>query len=439
MSKHMKYGAAAIAVLTATFGLGAVASATEGYFQHGYGVKQKALGGAGVAHATDAMSLAINPAGMVHVKRQFQAQVSAFSPRRSFTGSGGPSFTPGGEVESGSNWFPVPGMAYAQPLDNGAVFSLAVYGNGGMNTSYAPDLANPACASPPLPASTGVFCGGSTGVNLNQLFVAAGYSFPVSDNVAIGISPIFVLQQFEANGLAAFSYDMFGNPLTIDPTALTNNESSYSTGFGVRLGIEVALSDNFRIGAAYQPSINMSEFDEYAGLFAEQGDFDIPSNYTIGAAFDVNENTTILFDYRRINYTDVASVSNSPVAMAQFGSDNGPGFGWDDVEAYKLGIEWAANDEWTWRAGAAFNNNPISPVGVTLNILAPGVQEQHYTGGFSYEINERNSFDFSFMYSPESTVSGIEITPAGPNPGHQIELAMNQFDVTFGWTYTFGD
>jgi len=76
---------------------------------------------------------------------------------------------------------------------------------------------------------------------------------------------------------------------------------------------------------------------------------------------------------------------------------------------------------------------------VTLNILAPGVQEQHYTGGFSYEINERNSFDFSFMYSPESTVSGIEITPAGPNPGHQIELAMNQFDVTFGWTYTFGD
>ena len=34
------------------------------------------------------------------------------------------------------------------------------------------------------------------------------------------------------------------------------------------------------LGLSYQTRIFMSEFDKYAGLFAGQGDFDIPSNYT---------------------------------------------------------------------------------------------------------------------------------------------------------------
>ena len=40
----------------------------------------------------------------------------------------------------------------------------------------------------------------------------------------------------------------------------------------------------------------MSEFDEYAGLFAEQGDFDIPSNWVIGIAIKPTENLDIAVD-----------------------------------------------------------------------------------------------------------------------------------------------
>ena len=41
--------------------------ATNGYFAHGYGTKNKALAGAGVALPQDAMIAATNPAGMVWV------------------------------------------------------------------------------------------------------------------------------------------------------------------------------------------------------------------------------------------------------------------------------------------------------------------------------------------------------------------------------------
>jgi hypothetical protein len=47
-----------------------VALATDGYFDHGYGVKAKGLGGAGVAFAQDSIVSATNPAGSGRRRRQ---------------------------------------------------------------------------------------------------------------------------------------------------------------------------------------------------------------------------------------------------------------------------------------------------------------------------------------------------------------------------------
>lgn len=417
---------ATTAIMAAGVALAAApASATEGYFQHGYGARQSALAGAGIADSNDAMALSLNPAGIVHAGSQLQLGVSWFSPIRQFTGSGGPGFTPNGTVESGSEHFPVPNFAYSRQIDSQSAWAIAAYGNGGMNTSY-PAVANPACGP-----GNGVFCGGSAGVNLNQLFVAFGYARSLNDTFSVGVAPIFALQGFEARGLGAFS------GVSVDPAHLTNNETDYSTGFGLRLGTEWAIAENVRVGAAYQTEFDMEKFEDYAGLFEGGGDFDIPSNWTLGVAVDVSPNVTLMFDYRRINYSDIPSVGNSTTTPAPFGSSGGPGFGWDDVNAYKFGVEWDRSEAWTWRAGVAFNDNPIGSEDVTLNILAPGVQEQHYTGGFSYRPNDNDSIDFALMYSPASNVSGIEVTPSGPNPGHQIELEMHQFQATIGWTRRF--
>ncbi|MEZ5998171.1 MAG: outer membrane protein transport protein, partial [Hyphomonas sp.] len=418
-------GVAVAAILTGAALTAQDASATEGYFQHGYGARQSALAGAGVADSSDAMALSLNPAGLTDVGNEMQLGLSLFSPVRSFTGSGGPGFTPNGEVESGSEYFPVPNFAYSRRIGEKSAFGIAAYGNGGMNTSY-PNITNPACGP-----GSGVFCGGSLGVNLNQLFIAAGYATELSDNFSVGISPIFALQAFEANGLVAFS------GISSDPTHLTNNETEYSKGFGLRVGAQWDVSENFRVAGAYQTEFDMSEFDDYAGLFADGGSFNIPSTYTLGMAYDVSPAMTVMFDYRHISYEDVPAVANSTMAQMPLGAAGGPGFSWKDVDAYKLAAEWKTTDAWTWRAGVAINNNPIGGSDVTLNILAPGVQEQHYTAGFTYDLDESNGLDFAFMYSPESSVSGIEITPQGPNPGHTIELQMHQFQLTVGWTKRF--
>lgn len=400
------------------------ASATEGYFMAGYGARQTALAGAGVADSTDAMALGLNPAGIVDAPGELQIGASVLSPHRSFTGSGGPSFTPDGEVKSGENYTFIPNIAYARPFDERSALAFAVYGNG-VNTDY-PDVANPACGG-----ASGIYCGGRAGVNLTQVFFAVGYARRVSDNLSLGAAPMFALQAFKANGLGAFA------PFSSDAAHLSNNGIDTSTGFGLRIGAELALSPRFRLAAAYQSKFNMTRFKDYAGLFEGHGAFDIPSNWTLGAAFDVAPGITAMFDYRRINYTDVPAATNSPTTPAPLGASGGPGFGWKNVGVAELGVEWKAGPQWTWRAGAAFNNDPIRSSDVTLNIITPAVQERHYTFGLTYRATERDGLDFAFMYAPKAVVSGIEATPNGPNPGHTIELQMHQFLATLGWTRRF--
>ncbi|MDQ7018019.1 MAG: outer membrane protein transport protein [Robiginitomaculum sp.] len=408
------------------------AQATEGYFQHGISARSKAMGGAGVADSRDAFASALNPAGAVDVEDMLQINLSAFSPNRHFTGSGPGGFTPAGDVKSGSNLFPVPGFAYSRKLSDNFGFALTAVGNGGMNTSWPRDLANPVCGSGPFPAPTGVFCGAGTGVNLNQLLIAASFAYKFADRLSIGFAPVLAINQFEARGLAAFG------GVTSNPAALTNNESEFATGLGGRFGAQLDVTDQFRIAATYQSELNMSRFKKYAGLFADQGDFNIPENYTLGVAFDATPDFTIAIDYKRINYSAVGSIGNSSRTPRPFGSFGGPGFGWSNVDVIKFGAEWRQNDQWTWRAGFAKNDNPIGPDDVTLNIMAPGVMKTHLTGGFEYNPSQKHSFEFAFMYAPTTRVSGIEVTPAGPNPNRIIELRMKQWEATIGWKMKFG-
>lgn len=410
-------------------GAAAPAFATEGYFMHGVGARNKAMAGAGIADTRDAADTAVNPAGLFDAGNQFQASISAFHPLRQFEGTG-QGFTPSGVVESGNDWFPVPSVAYTYQYNDHFAFGLSLVANGGMNTTYPDTVANPACAQPGMPASTGVFCGGKTGVDLNQALIQPTFAWRPVEAMSFGVAPILAMQRFKALGLAVFS------PFSVDPANLTNNDYDWSSGIGVKIGTELKLSPAVSFGAAWQPKITMDRFQKYRGLFADGGKFDIPGNWQVGLTWKPMDNLSASFDVRRIYYSDVASVGNSSRAQNFLGNVGGPGFGWSDVTSYKIGVEYT-DAKWTWRAGFAHNNNPISTDNVTLNILAPGVQENHITGGFNYKFSDHQSLDAAVMYSPSETVSGSEVTPFGVNPFQQIELSMKQWEFTIGYKWDF--
>ncbi|MDH3713266.1 MAG: outer membrane protein transport protein [Gammaproteobacteria bacterium] len=443
-----------LVLLPLLLALPGIAQATNGYFTHGTSIKEKALAGTGVAYSQDTLAAANNPAGMVFQGGGYDIGASVFNPNRSYSAQGislpagsavppppnPPPFSVGDgdqSIDSGSELFLIPQFGYNWVLSDAATIGVSVFGHGGMNTDY-----NGGVATLPSPGGTmvelpGTFGDGTAGVDLAQLFVSTTYARKFSKTASWGASLILAYQQFEAKGLGNFA------PFSTDPSKLSNNGKDAGTGFGVRLGIQGEVASGLTLGAALQPEIDMSEFDDYSGLFAEKGDFDIPSNYTVGLAWDVTDSGTLLFDVQQINYSDVPAVSNpiaplvngscSPTSSSGcLGGSSGAGFGWQDMTVVKLGYQWRASEDWTWRFGYSQGDQPIPESEVLFNILAPGVMEQHVTAGFT-KLLGGGELNFAFMVAPSNSVSGKNTF----DPNQTIKLEMDQLEISLGYGRRF--
>jgi long-chain fatty acid transport protein len=413
-----------IAVLAALFllSLVSIASATNGYFTHGYSIKNKALAGAGVALPLDSLAASMNPAGMVSVGTRFDLGLSIFNPNREYTVSGEPSgegfgLTPG-TVESDSEWFIIPALGFNKMLNEQSSLGISIYGNGGMNTDY----------------DTGTFYGSSpTGVDLMQLFVAPTYAVKLHPKHAVGISPILAYQSFEAQGLEEFS------DFSTNPSKLTNKGHDHAFGYGARIGYLGEVLQNLFFGLSYQTKIFMDEFDDYKGLFAEHGDFDIPSNWTIGLAYKATPALTFAADVQTIYYSEVDSIAhrlNAAKLMqgkSTLGTNNGAGFGWDDMTIFKCGIQWQSSEDWIWRGGFSYGEQPIPSSEVLFNILAPGVIEYHATLGVTKKMGNNHELDFTIMRGFPKEVEGRNAL----DPEQKIKLKMDQWEFSVGYSYKF--
>ena len=295
-------------------------------------------------------------------------------------------------------------------------FGVAIYGNGGMNTAY----------------DASVFYAGRTGVNLSQLFVAPTLTVKVANDHAFGLSPILVYQSFQAEGVGSFA------PYSSSPSNLSNNAHDTSLGWGVRVGYLGKLTPWLSLGASYQTKMSMGDFKSYSGLFAEHGGFDIPANWTAGLAVKPAESFTIAFDVQEIYYSQIASIGNPllpNLMQAPLGADNGAGFGWRNVTAYKVGLQWAASPSLTLRAGYAYAKQPIPSSEVLFNILAPGVIEQHLTVGASAKVGEKSKVNLAIVRALSHSVTGTNPLEV---PGQQtIELKMDQWLFDLGLSFGF--
>lgn len=421
----MKMRSLAIAAAVAAAFASPAALATNGYFPHGQGIKAKGMGGASIALPQDAIAGAYNPAGMFFVGNRIDVGLDWFKPTREAELVGSPAPINGTyDANDKSNFF-IPEFGYNRIVNPNLSLGVSVYGHGGMNSSYTTAF--------PL------FGTSKAGVDLSQLFIAPTVAWQVAPGQVIGASLNLAYQRFKATGLENFTAPV-GSPqqFSMFPDNVTNKGYDSSTGLGLRLGWmgKLAACD---VGVTYQTKTKMSEFDKYKGLFAEEGGFDIPATYGAGVACKVAPPVTLAFDVTRIEYSGVKSINNPLLPnlfTAPLGTTNGAGFGWEDVTAYKLGVQWAVNPTTTLRAGYNYGKQPIPSSETLFNVLAPGVVEQHYTVGGTWAMPGNSELSFFFMYVPEKTINGSNSVPA-PFGGGEVNLKMKQMSlgVAYGWKF----
>jgi long-chain fatty acid transport protein len=127
----------------------------------------------------------------------------------------------------------------------------------------------------------------------------------------------------------------------------------------------------------------------------------------------------------------VKSIANPSTNMAQLGADNGPGFGWKDVDVWKLGVEYKYSQPLTLRAGYNHTDNPIQSRDVTFNILAPAVIKDHATLGFTYALASGDELTMAYMHAFKNDVTGTSILPFGGT--EKIQMYENSLGFTYSW------
>lgn len=397
-----------------------MASATNGYFSHGYGAKSEGMAGVGIALPQDALAAAANPAGTAAVGNRFDLGASLFMPNRSssFAGNGAGSDA-GYNGNDTSNFF-IPDFGYTRQINPSTSVGLAVYGNGGMNTDYA---SNPY-------ARFGAT--GAAGINLEQLFISPSIAYKVNESHAVGIALNVAYQRFKAKGIGFFG------GFSSAPGNVSDQGTDSSTGAGVRLGWTGKVTPTLTLGATWASKIS-GKFDKYKGLFADGGGFDIPENYGVGLAFEATPDWTLAADVQTILYSKAGSVGNSAASLfagQPLGSANGPGFGWRDVTVLKLGTSYRLRSDLILRGGVSFATQPVQDKETFFNILAPGVIRKHLTLGSTWTTASGGELTAFYAHAFGQSVNGSGSIPPGFGGGNaNLKMDQNSIGIAYGWKF----
>lgn len=411
--------------------------AINGYFMNGYSPASNAVGGTSVAMAQDSSVLAANPAGMHHVDPGYDISLRFLHPQRDAEldcrGIGACDTVV--RDASSREFFVVPGFGLVHAFGERLRAGVAMYGNGGLNTTfdrpvYAEALARVAGLRPGDP---GFKTSGKVGVDFGQFVMAPSLSWRVTPRIDIGISPLLSIVKFKAYGLETFQ------PLSNDPSSVTNRGSEYVLGGGLRVGMMIELLPTLRLGLQYTTKLRHTRFDKYNGLFPDNGRFETPRHYAVGLAFEPIERLTLGVDVMQIQYATVAATGNAGPTAAEFvggfaparrlGGAQGLGFGWSNQTVVKAGIIYRFSDRLTFRLG--YNGaDETTPSSQTLyGLIVPSAFRNHVTGGMSIRVGERSELSWGYMHAfdaerrdPSSPLLGM---PAKTN------FAGDAFDIGF--------
>jgi len=426
-------------------------SATTGYFALGYGPKSNGMAGAVVAAPQDATTSAVNPAGMSLIEDRADFSLMLFSPIREA------SLDPrvvGGSFEvrkkSKRDFFVIPNGGFKYQLNDQLSWGISFYANGGMNTTYTRNIFDEtyavlgaaqqgggvAAGSVPIGTKTGMPNTSTLHIDMGQGIIAPTLSFQITPEHSFGIAPLLGVQYFKARGLGNF----IGFTENGSGHDLTDRGYDFAYGAGVRAGWIGQVHPMVTLGASASSKIYMTEFHQYSDLFAENGGFDIPAIFTTGIAIHPRSDLTLSFDYERIFYGDVKSIANKgpilgpaiPAGHSVLGADNGIGFGWEDIDVFRVGLQFEVNQDLTLRAGYSWNDRPFGSDQLLFNVIAPAVTNKHMTFGLSYSPNEFGELNLSYQHAFKEHLNSDQTAFGVPG---SLSMYQNAFEIGYSWKF----
>lgn len=252
---------------------------------------------------------------------------------------------------------------------------------------------------------------------------------------SLGVSFDIQVERLMVNGLQNFDNPTFSS----HPGKVTNRGYSYATGFSATFGYRGQITENIAVGATYAPEAKMSKFHKYTGFLID-GRVNVPEKIGAGIAFSFCSSWTLCFDWEHVRWSGVRAL-HKPLAadltVNKLGSKNGTGFGFRNVNYYRVGLQYYPCDNISLRIGFRHANSPVRGSQTAVNALTLDCVENYITCGATWFVTPCNELSFFYAYGFEHTIHGKGAIPLVPFGGGNVKLKewKNGIGFAWGWKY----
>ncbi|OHC82540.1 MAG: aromatic hydrocarbon degradation protein [Sideroxydans sp. RIFOXYB12_FULL_59_6] len=353
----------------------------------------------GSASAEDATTIFFNPAGMsrldgsqisvggafIKPSAQYSGTISGLAPLQTAgTGTGG---------DAGGLAF-VPNMYYTRQVDDKLHVGVGINAPFGLQTDYdATWMGRFQAVKSKIQT-----------INLNP-----SISYDVSDSLSVGAGLNYQHISGELTSVTNYSAAIY--QATAGATAIPNLEGlSTLTGsdsaWGYNFGALYNLSEKTRLGAAYRSQIKYSlkgdvKFANRPALLAaglpDQAislDITMPDSFSMSAVHQYSDKLEVMADASWTGWSvfktlDVKKTNGASLSAAT--PEN-----WKDTWRVSVGTSYHYSEQWTARAGVAFDQAPVSDAYRTVRI--PDADRTWLSLGGQYKPSSASTLDFGYAH-----------------------------------------
>lgn len=269
-------------------------------------------------------------------------------------------------------------------------------------------------------------------LGLERRLVSPGLIHRLGEHQLIGVSAVFATQSYGASrfGLRSYQQDI---PVNLRPTLYDPyQETGY--GAGVRLALSSEIRQGLTLDAGYQSRINMNEFANYRGVYAQPADFDIPARARLGLAFQASEKSWLSISVERVLYSEVGAFANRNLPsrfLSLLGDSTSPSFAWDDLTVYSVGWTWADTKGTSWHIDFSSRTQPSPSSRILSQAIDADLAQNAMTIGFSRRVSMSSRFNLNAAYAPSDYAFGGNVLGVVTD-----ELGQNLILDAF-WTLDF--
>jgi hypothetical protein len=256
------------------------------------------------------------------------------------------------------------------------------------------------------------------GSQLQENMFAPAVSALVGDS-RVTVEAVFVQQHYASHalGLGRSSTDRQGH-------GLMPNVAD-ATGTGVALSYETPLSEGISAYASVRSEVNMDPLQQYRGIYADPGQFDIPGGIGVGLTRRLGESAWVQLGVERVLYSDVDTFTSRALParfLGLLGDSTSPSFEWQDLTVYSAAVGAETPSSWWWELRYSTQQQPEP----TSQLLSRALEEQYsdsnFAFGFGRPTGASSSFRLTASYAARAYFLGSPTVGNFTDGGEQIEF-----------------